>query len=197
MRMSDALAKLSTLWGVPFSELETYHRALTKAQAIPHRSAGRGISHVSEEAIIKFVIAFCASPHANSAAERLASVLKCQFSGLPDSGVNTFGEIATGDEKTQIERELQVVSAKDLMSSLRNIIRENIERDQWVRAWYRFDQRASYVEVEYASYGFKGEVLFIDPSSSIPVDFDGFRQTREIGPSTVKILCDVKKDAEA
>ncbi len=75
MRFSDALGLLSQQWKVPLSELTSYHRALRAADAIPAYSAGRGKQDVSEDAIIRFVLAYCTSRSPSICAERLPLAL--------------------------------------------------------------------------------------------------------------------------
>ncbi|KLK90293.1 hypothetical protein AA309_26545 [Microvirga vignae] len=76
MRFSDALSVLSQRWRVSVSELNSYHRALRAADAIPASSRGRGKDDVSEEALLRFVIAFFSSRQANTSPERLDAVLR-------------------------------------------------------------------------------------------------------------------------
>jgi hypothetical protein len=69
--MSDALARLSQSWKLPVSELQSYHRALRAADAIPAQSRGRGVVHVGEDALLRFVLAYCSSRQANLSPARL------------------------------------------------------------------------------------------------------------------------------
>ncbi len=75
MRISDAIGTLATAWGVPISELMTYHRALRAANAIPAYAPGRAADNISEDALVRFVLAYASSRLAKECAQNLKHVL--------------------------------------------------------------------------------------------------------------------------
>jgi hypothetical protein len=196
MRLSDALGLISQEWRVPISELMSYHRVLRAANMIEAQPAGRGRSDVSEDTILRFVLAFCVSRYAAHSAERLALALemrrpKTRLPWIPNEAESTAPAFFLQDR---------------LFDTLKHAVRHfaaSPNPDRLPTLSFKFENYEAYAEMLYSNSWFPGmkltrksqDIVFLNFKDTDARDTLVFQQQKTFHTSTIKMLANIIKTA--
>lgn len=192
MRLSDALGLISQEWRVPISELMSYHRVLRSADMIEAQPAGRGRSDVSEDTILRFVLAFCVSRYAAHSAERLALALEMRrprtsYPWIPSEAESTAPAFFLQD---------------NLFDTLKHAVRHfaaSREPDKLPVLKFKFQNYEMLADMWYQPAWFPkmelprkdNSITFLNYNDPDAAEYLGFQQQKVFHTSTIKMLANI------